>query len=83
MDGWQYHDIGFESQTKKINGINIWKYPWNDMDEPSFEVPHPQYPDQRHKITPYFIKTKGKTLTFAAGEVSNCVWCIYVAESIT
>jgi hypothetical protein len=83
MDGWQYHDIGFESQTKKINGINIWKYPWNDMDEQSFEVPHPQYPEQRHKITPYFIKTKGKTLIFAAGEVSNCVWCIYVAESIT
>ncbi|MGS0535781.1 hypothetical protein [Pseudoalteromonas sp. SaAl2] len=52
------------------------------MDEPSFEVPHPQYPDQRHKITPYFIKTKGETLTFAAGEVSNCVWCIYVAKSI-
>ena len=80
MDGWQYHDIGFESQTKKNDGINICKYPWNDMDEPSFEVPHPQYPDQRHKITPYFINTKGKNLTFAAGEVSNCVWCIYVAN---
>jgi len=83
MDGWQYHDIGFENQTKKVGGVNIWKHQWKEQNIPSFNVPHPQYPDQMHNLQPYLIQTKSGQITFAAGEVSNCVWCIYVAESIT
>jgi hypothetical protein len=55
---WQYHDIGFESQTKEIGGVNIWKHQRKERDVPSFKLSHPQYPNQIHKLRLYISKPK-------------------------
>lgn len=82
MKNWVYHDIGIERTTKRINGVNIWSYHWNDSAEQPFEAPHPQYPNQRHLFRCYTVRAKGKVIEFAASEVSNLVWCIYVKKPL-
>jgi hypothetical protein len=78
MENWLFYDINAEGQTKKIDGVDIWKHHWHSAGTGSLKVPHPQYSNQRHTLQPYFIEAKGKRIVFAAGEVSNMVWCIYV-----
>lgn len=80
MKNWVYHDIGVEGQTKLIKEIDIWLFDWGVMEERSLKIPHPQHPNQNHYLTCYCIKVDGKIIEFAAAEVSNMVWCIYVAE---
>lgn len=41
------------------------------------EVPHPSYPSQRHMLGVWSIDTEHGPVRFAAGELSNGVWCFY------
>ena len=61
-----------------MNGIDIWKHSWQPTTISSFKAPHPQHKDQLHDFTVYRVKD----IYFAASEVSNCVWCIYVKNGI-
>jgi hypothetical protein len=76
MENWKFHDINFENQTKKIGGVDIWKHKWEPSELNVFQAPHPQYPNQTHNFEAYTINE----LNFAASEVSNMVWCIYVLK---
>ena len=73
-----YYDVGIEGNTTPIDGVNIWSFKWQRTGEKSFKVPHPQYSNQRHFLRCYQVETEGKVIEFAAGELSNMVWCIYI-----
>jgi len=66
-----------EGQAIYIDGLNIWDYVWQDTTEPDLVVFDPQYPKQRHSLTVYKIINNEKSIQFAAGEFSNCVWGFY------
>lgn len=80
MQNWEFHDIGFEGQTEKVEGVDIWKHKWQSSEHAKFEAPHPQHSTQFHIMRPFILKTGGRQINFAASEVSNMVWCIYVLK---
>ena len=80
MQEWSYLSVVTDGEPLIINGTNVWDYEWKNWDIGTFEVPHPSYPDQRHTMWPYFIEINDKHILFAAGELSNCVWCFYVPK---
>jgi hypothetical protein len=78
MEDWTFCDIGFENQTKKVNGKNIWRQAWEPLKVKPFEALHPYHEGQTHLFTVYRFNFKGGNVVFAAAEVSNSIWCIYV-----
>lgn len=74
--GWRYVHIGFEGDSVSIDGINPWQYHWQSVGY-TIEVPHPSYPSQRHRLEVRRVATEHGSVIFAAGEVSNGVWCFY------
>lgn len=77
---WDYLTTIADGERLEIGGSNVWDHEWLQADEEPIEVPHPNYPKQRHKLWPYTIKVDGEQIKFAAGELSNCVWCFYVQK---
>ena len=61
-----------------LEGLNPWDYKWNETGEASFEVPHPEYPWQSHRLNVYQITDGTKIVEFAASEVSNTAWVFYL-----
>ncbi|GAA0860315.1 hypothetical protein [Aliiglaciecola litoralis] len=80
MENWKFHDINFEGQTKKVEGLDIWKHEWHPSESKSFKAPHPQHPSQWHLMCVYTIEANDRQVSFAASEVSNMVWSIYVPK---
>lgn len=78
MDDWKLLKVVTDGEPLELEGENVWAFEWDDTELASFEVPHPSYSNQRHRLTPYSITVGEKTIAFAAGELSNCVWCFYV-----
>lgn len=78
MKDWNYLAIVADGERIEIEGANVWDFAWEPTGEDAIVVPHPSYPSQQHDLYPSSITVGGKTLIFAAGEVSNCVWCFYV-----
>ncbi len=81
MKNWEFVDIVADGQPVDLDGVNPWDHEWISLDEEPIEVPHPSYPNQRHKMWIYKIDTGKKTVVFAAGEYSNCVWGFYVPSA--
>jgi len=78
MKEWKFVNIVADGQPIMVNGVNPWNHEWVSLDKEPIEVPHPSYPNQKHKMRQYKIVTGNKTIIFAAGEYSNCVWGFYV-----
>jgi len=78
MREWKLLTVITDGERLEINGVNVWDFTWNSLNEAPLEVPHPSYSNQRHKLSTCYIEDKGKRIIFAAGELSNCVWCFYV-----
>ncbi len=78
MRQWKEIGVGFENEPIRFAGVNVWNHKWVPMDE-SVELPHPAHPTQIHKMFVYEIETAGRTITFAAGELSAGVWGFYAA----
>jgi hypothetical protein len=74
--------VGFEGSDVTVGGVNPWSYKWQSTGD-SIEVPHPSYPSQRHALGIWTIDTDHGPTRFAAGELSNGVWCFYepIAEA--
>ena len=81
MKKWEFVNIVIDGQPISVNDINPWDYEWFRLDEEPIKVSHPSYPNQTHKMEIYEIRTDKKTVVFAAGEFSNCVWGFYVPSS--
>ena len=77
---WALLTVVIVGDGLEINGVNVWKHKWRHLDCGALEVPHPNYPDQRHTLWPYVIESDNKAVMFCAGELSNCVWCFYVPK---
>ena len=75
---WRVAGIVAEGDRINIGGANPWNHEWKALDEPPVELPHPQYSNQLHQMHVYAIETGGRTITFAAGELSMNVWGFYV-----
>ncbi|MBV8503840.1 MAG: hypothetical protein JO006_19240 [Paucibacter sp.] len=78
--GWESIHVGFEGSALSIDGINPWVHVgrWQRAAPESVVVPHPSYRQQRHRASVYEVEAHGKTIRFAATELSNGVWGFYV-----
>jgi hypothetical protein len=76
--GWKIAGIVVEGDRINIGGINPWNHEWTATGEPEIELPHPQYPNQLHRMQIYRVESGERTITFAAGELSVNVWGFYV-----
>ena len=72
---WIHSKTIVDSEPFAIEGVNIWDHPWENTGE-SIAIKDPLY-NQDYRFTVYKIATSGKSILFAAGEFSNCVWGIY------
>lgn len=82
-EGWHPVHVGLEGSTFAIDGINPWSHveSWQRAAPEAIVVPHPSYRDQRHRAFVYEVVASGKTVRFAAAELSNGVWGFYEACS--
>jgi hypothetical protein len=76
LHGWRFVRVGFEASDVTVGGVNPWSYKWQSTGD-SIEVPHPSYPSQRHVLGIWTVDTGHGPTRFAAGELSNGVWCFY------
>jgi hypothetical protein len=79
LAGGRWAAVGVVSEGSPINigGVNPWYYDWESLDA-DVELPHPSYPNQRHRIGVFRISVDGRMILFAAGELSAGVVGFYV-----
>ena len=77
---WRFVHVGYEGSAVSIRGVDPWRYDWRSRGD-AIEVPHPSHPSQTHVLQVWTIETDGGAIPFAAGELSNGVWCFYEPES--
>jgi hypothetical protein len=82
LRGWRFLRVGSEGSDVTVGSVNPWSYKWQSTGD-SIEVPHPSFPSQRHVLGVWTIDTDHGSRRFAAGELSNGVWCFYepIAEA--
>jgi hypothetical protein len=64
-----------------LDGLDVWKCLWKGMDEKRAQIKDPLY-GQDFSFKVYEISDGTKTVVFAAGEFSNCVWGFYQKSNI-
>jgi hypothetical protein len=75
---WALLALIADGQPLSIGDCDVWLNQWHRLGPGSLEVPHPNYPKQRHKLWPYYLLCDKEPLLFLAGELSNGVWCFHV-----
>lgn len=68
--------VGFEGFGVTVGGVDPWSYKPQSTGD-SIDVAHPSYGSQRHVRGIWGIDTDHGPARFAAGELSNGVWCFY------
>lgn len=79
--GWRLVYIGAEDVVASLGGVDPWKRKWRSVSPTSIVVAHPSFQAQRHDFRVYEMNGSTGPVRFAAGEVSNGVWGIFVPES--
>ena len=74
MNEWKAVGIVVDGDPITIGGVNVWAFKWRQVQEEPIELPHPAFPNQRHRMWIYEIETEGHQMRFAAGELSPNVW---------
>jgi hypothetical protein len=74
--GWRFVGVVFDGSDVTVGGVDPWSYKWQSTGD-AIEVPHPSYPSQKHVLGIWGIDTDHGPMQFAAGELSNGVWCFY------
>ena len=75
---WIAVGVVLEGDPVNVGGLNPWGLEWHSLESNPIELPHPSYPNQRHLIWVYEIRSGAKAVRFAAGELSANVWGFYV-----
>ncbi len=75
--GWTCVGIVFDGDAIELDGVNPWQHSWRDTGEILW-MRHPSYPTQLHDLSEYTLEADGRTIRFAAGELSNTVWGFYL-----
>ncbi len=73
---WEAAHIGTECDQFEIGGVSVWDARWQSTGE-SVELPHPSYPNQRHRFSIYELEKDGILNRLAAGELSAGVYGFY------
>lgn len=73
---WGFVGASFDGQEFMLDGVNVWNHKWTHDIPQKAEVIDPHY-GQKFQFTIWEIKTEGRTIRFAAGEFSACVWGFY------
>lgn len=74
---WVSVGVVLDGDPIDLDGVNPWTTSWTPRNETAL-VRHPSYPTQVHDVGVYTIEHEGRTITFAAGELSNQVWGFYL-----
>jgi len=78
MSAWRAAGVVAEGQPIAIEGVNVWDHRWIQRGDEVIDLPHPSYPEQRHRMRVYKIEGGENILVFAAGELSPGVWGFFV-----
>lgn len=78
MSAWKPVGVVIEGDRIVVAGINPWNYKWAPSSIDAVELPHPTHQDEIHSMNVYEIESGGRTIVFAAGELSASVWGFYV-----
>jgi hypothetical protein len=78
MNTWKNIGVVVEGERINIGGVNPWNHKWNATEQEPVLLPHPSYSTQMHTMKIYQIETAGRSILFAAGELSANVWGFYV-----
>jgi len=73
---WQYEKHGIDGEVE-LFGVNIFDYKWENTN--TVAILDPKYNNEYH-FNVYKVIIDGKEHEFAAGEVSNNVWCFYLPK---
>ena len=73
---WQYEKHGIDGEVE-LFGVNIFDYKWENTH--TVAILDPKYNNEYH-FNVYKVIIDGKEYEFAAGEVSNNVWCFYLPK---
>lgn len=78
MNDWSAVGVVIEGNPILVGSLNPWKYEWRQVQDETVELPHPTYPNQRHRMWVYEITDGRQIVRFATGELSANVWGFYV-----
>jgi hypothetical protein len=78
MHEWSAVGVVVEGNPITVGGLNPWDFEWRQVQHDAVELPHPAYPNQRHRMWVYEITDGARQVRFAAGELSANVWGFYV-----
>lgn len=81
VPGWRLLGVVFDGAAIEVGGVNPWGQHWQHGGG-VITVPHPSFASQRHPLTVWSFQVGPRTVTFAAGELSNGVWCFYLPDEI-
>jgi hypothetical protein len=73
---WEFVSATPEGQPFRIGGLDVWEHGWKDTGERA-QVKDPLY-HQDFTFHVYEISSRGRVVSFAAGEFSACMWGFYV-----
>jgi hypothetical protein len=76
MNKWKYIGFSPDGVPFLIDGIDVWKVKWQQIDGESAEVTNPFY-GQEFLFNVFKIVQGTKEIRFAAGEYANCAWGFY------
>lgn len=71
---WRSVHIGFADDGLTIAGVDIWGESWRATGLAPVMLPHPRYPDQRHRHDIHEVGDPAAPVRFAVAELSNGVW---------
>jgi hypothetical protein len=76
---WEFAGTCVDGDPLTLNGISIWDAKWHRVPGRMAEVRDPSYA-QAFRFPVYRVRQRGRSLTFAAGEFSACMWGFFVTR---
>jgi hypothetical protein len=70
-----------ESTPVMLGSLDLWQESWTRLDERVTVWPRAR--NESYELSAYSTVMQGRTVTFAAGEVSNGVWVFYRPDRIS
>jgi hypothetical protein len=79
VKGWKFAGAVPDGERFLISGVNVWDHQWERVKDEFAFVKDPSY-GRDFKFQVYEIRANDRTIRFAAGEFSNCIWGFYIDE---
>lgn len=75
---WKHIKTIVDGDEFRVDGLNIWEHDWERTGQ-KITIKDPLY-GQDYSMDVYEIRNAESKVTFAAGELSNCIWGIYMEK---